>query len=90
MAHTKRKDTAAGTATDVEQIMVLTELRFALGDNGKRMFPELIEYAKEIYADAMKYRNGANVWLRGRLRRSRVSEANDLSQLLDCPAERRK
>ena len=60
MAHTKRKDTAAGTATDVEQIMVLTELRFALGDNGKRMFPELIEYAKEIYADAMKYRNGAN------------------------------
>ena len=60
MARMKRKATAAGTATDVEQIMVLTQLRFALGDNGKRMFPELIEYAKEIYADAIKFRSGAN------------------------------
>ena len=45
---------------ETDPVSVLVELRFALGDNGKRMFPELIDYAKEIYADAMKFRSGAN------------------------------
>jgi hypothetical protein len=48
MEHTKPVDTAAGIAIDADPVSVLVALRFALGDNGKRSFPELIEFAKEI------------------------------------------
>jgi hypothetical protein len=30
----------------------MTDLRWALGDNGKRMQPELVEYARQIKKDA--------------------------------------
>jgi len=31
-----------------EELKLLTDLRWALGDNGKRMQPELVEYAKAM------------------------------------------
>jgi hypothetical protein len=37
-------------------LLLVADLRFALGDNGLRMQPELIEYAKELHKDALRYR----------------------------------
>lgn len=37
-------------ANDMRSMRLVADLRFALGDNGKRMFPELIEYAKTLAA----------------------------------------
>ena len=41
---------------EISLLNLLVDLRFALGDNGKRMQPELVEYAKQIAADAARYR----------------------------------
>lgn len=40
-------------------LRLVTDIRFALGDDGKRMQPELIEWCKELRRDADRYR-----WLR--------------------------
>lgn len=36
------------SSTEISALNLLTEIRFALGDNGKRMQDELIEYCKEL------------------------------------------
>ena len=46
---------------NADPISVLVDLRFALGDNGRHMIPDLIEYAAALRADAEKWRAGANV-----------------------------
>jgi hypothetical protein len=43
------------TETEHSLLSFLADLRIALGDNGKRMQPELIEYAKELAKDAARY-----------------------------------
>lgn len=35
-------------ADNAAMLRLISDIRFALGDNGKRMQPELVEYAKEI------------------------------------------
>jgi len=35
-----------------QELKVLTDIRWALGDNGKRMQSELVEYARQIKKDA--------------------------------------
>ena len=35
-----------------QELKVLTDIRWALGDNGKRMQSELVEYARQIKNDA--------------------------------------
>lgn len=40
-------------------LKLVCDLRWAMGDKGRRMQPELVEYAKVLTADAMRYR-----WLR--------------------------
>lgn len=42
---------------------LVSRIRFAVGDNGKRMQPELVEYLKEMRRDAARYR-----WLRSGFR----------------------
>jgi hypothetical protein len=44
---------------EIQLLSFLADLRIALGDNGKRMQPELIKYAKELAKDAARYQ-----WLR--------------------------
>lgn len=36
---------------EINALRLVADLRFALGDNGKRMQPELIEYAKGIVSE---------------------------------------
>jgi hypothetical protein len=45
-----------GMLTD--PVSALVELRFALGDNGKRNIPELIEYARSLAGKAQEESNG--------------------------------
>lgn len=42
----------ADRAITSDELKLITDLRWALGDNGKRMQPELVEYAREIKARA--------------------------------------
>ena len=44
-------DLAAARAGANSAIKLVTDMRFALGDNGKRMQPELIEYCRQLVAD---------------------------------------
>jgi len=46
-------------ATIASLLHWLAEARFAVGDDGKRMLPEFVEYLKEMARDAARYR-----WLR--------------------------
>jgi hypothetical protein len=43
------------TKTEHNLLSFLADLRIELGDDGKRMQPELIEYAKELAKDAARY-----------------------------------
>ncbi len=36
------------TDDNIQLLVLLADLRIALGDNGKRMQPELVEYAREL------------------------------------------
>lgn len=54
LAYTERM-TARDTS---DPISVINELRSALGDNGKRSIPELIEYARELAARAAQEQGG--------------------------------
>ena len=40
-------------------VALVADIRFACGDNGKRMQPELVEFIRELAEDAERYR-----WLR--------------------------
>lgn len=40
-------------------VMLVADIRFACGDNGKRMQPELVEFIRDLAADAARYQ-----WLR--------------------------
>ncbi len=42
--------------SEASLLRLLCDIRFAVGDNGKRMQPELIEYLKQMRADADRYR----------------------------------
>jgi hypothetical protein len=58
-------------AAELKSLQWLTEVRFACGDNGQRMLPELFEHLKALYTDADRYRcfrrmelpNGLGVYL---------------------------
>lgn len=58
-----RDITALLDALDADQehacVKLVADIRFACGDNGKRMQPELVEFIRELAADAERYR-----WLR--------------------------
>lgn len=56
LARLKASEQAAENAS---LLRLLADIRFALGDNGRRMQPELVEWCKELRADAERYR-----WLR--------------------------
>lgn len=49
-------------AQNAALLAMVADLRIALGDDGKRMQPELVEYARELRANAARYE-----WLRSRL-----------------------
>ena len=49
----------AVTATMLSALRLLADIRWALGDKGVRMQPELVEYARQLLKDAERYR-----WLR--------------------------
>jgi len=40
-------------------VALVADIRFACGDNGKRMQPQLVEFIRELAEDAERYR-----WLR--------------------------
>lgn len=42
--------------SEASLLRLVCDIRFAVGDNGKRMQPELIEYLKQMRADADRYR----------------------------------
>lgn len=42
--------------SDKPELLVLTEIRWAIGDNGKRMQDELVAYISELAKDADRYR----------------------------------
>ena len=46
---------------------LLADIRWACGDKGKRMQPELVEFIRELAVDAERYR-----WLRDEARTNRV------------------
>ena len=58
-----RDITALLDALDAAQehacVKLVADIRFACGDNGRRMQPELVEFIRELAADAARYR-----WLR--------------------------
>lgn len=49
--------TARGTA---DPVSVINELRFALGDSGRRSIPDLIEYARELAAKVAQEQGGSD------------------------------
>lgn len=51
-----RAETKAEQYANASLLTLLADIRFACGDNGKRMQPELVEHIKAITADAERYR----------------------------------
>lgn len=51
-ALTRRAEAAEAMSGEPGLLRLLVDLRFALGDNGKRMQDELVEFAREIATDA--------------------------------------
>lgn len=54
-----RIDAMEAMAGEPGLLRLLVDLRFALGDNGRRMQDELVEYARGLAGDARRYR-----WIR--------------------------
>lgn len=50
----QRAEAAEAMSSEPGLLRLLVDLRFALGDNGKRMQDELVEYARELAADARR------------------------------------
>lgn len=51
-----RAETNAEQYANSLLLKLVADIRFACGDNGKRMQPELVEHIKAITADAERYR----------------------------------
>lgn len=62
LLHKSWEAAAAGALVAAQQdacVALVADIRFACGDNGKRMQPELVEHIKGLAADATRYQ-----WLR--------------------------
>lgn len=63
--HKDERDTLIAAAAALEAaredacVALVADIRFACGDNGKRMQPELVEFIRDLAEDAERYR-----WLR--------------------------
>jgi len=71
-----RAEKADADATAASALRLVTDVRFALGDDGKRMQDELIEYARALRADAER--------MRGACQNARDIIVTDRQSFVDC------
>ncbi len=57
--YAKPQDDQDRKDAELHELAVLADIRFAIGDNGKRMQGELVAYIAELFKNAERYR-----WLR--------------------------
>ena len=62
-------------------LALVADVRFACGDYGQRMQPELLEYLRELAADAARYR-----WLAAHARSTSEHWGGRWSLVIDGPA----
>ena len=61
-AEMQRLAAALEAAREDACVSLVADIRFACGDNGKRMQPELVEFIRGLAEDAERYRYLRNVW----------------------------